>query len=44
MDEECIMKYNRFKYIYPPRPEHKIHPKSLCKFENGDFYFKGEDN
>ena len=27
------MRYNRFKYIYPPRPDNKISPMSLEKFE-----------
>lgn len=28
------MNYNRFKYIYPPRPEMKIHPDSLKVYDN----------
>jgi len=32
------MKYNRFKYIYPPRPEQKIPSSSLEKFENDEIF------
>jgi len=32
------MKYNRFKYIYPPRPEQKIPSASLQKFENDEIF------
>jgi hypothetical protein len=30
------MKYHRYKYIYPPRPERKIPSESLDKFEKED--------
>ncbi len=29
------MEYKNYKYIYPPRPENKISPESLQKFESG---------
>jgi hypothetical protein len=29
--------YTAFKYIYPPRPEIKISPSSISKFENGKY-------
>lgn len=32
------MKYNRYKYIYPPRPEQKIPASSLDKFENQEIF------
>ena len=31
------MRYTDYKYIYPPRPENKISPTSLIKFEDGSF-------
>jgi hypothetical protein len=30
-------KDNSFNYIFPPRPEHKINPNSLGKYDNGEF-------
>jgi len=32
------MKYNRYKYIYPPRPEQKIPSSSLDKFEKENIF------
>jgi len=32
------MKYNRYKYIYPPRPETKIPSSSLDKFEKENIF------
>jgi len=32
------MNYNRFKYIYPPRPENKIPSSSLNKFEKDNIF------
>jgi hypothetical protein len=32
------MKYNRYKYIYPPRPETKIPPSALKNFEEEGKY------
>ena len=32
-----MMPYKDFHYIYPPRPEHKIPPSDLSKFDNGEF-------
>lgn len=32
------MKYNRFKYNYPPRPENKIPHTSLSKFEEKNLF------
>jgi len=31
------MKYDKYKYIYLPRPEKKIAPASLSKFDNGTY-------
>lgn len=31
------MKYNEFKYLYPPRPEVKTPSKSLSKYDNGEY-------
>lgn len=31
------MKYDSFKYLYPPRPEHKIPQAELPKYDNGEF-------
>lgn len=31
------MKYSKYKYIYPPRPEKKISPDSLSVFDNGKY-------
>ena len=32
------MIYDQFKYLYPPRPQFKIPPSDLIKYENGDYY------
>lgn len=32
------MKYNNFKYLYPPRPEYKTTPEDLSKYENEGYY------
>lgn len=31
------MKYLNYNYIFPPRPEHKIDPKFLGNFDNGEY-------
>jgi ATP-dependent DNA ligase len=31
------MKYDKFSYIYPPRPEVKVPPHHLDKFDNGQY-------
>jgi hypothetical protein len=31
------MDFTSYRYIWPPRPEVKISPESLVKFENGDY-------
>ncbi len=31
------MKYDKFKYIYPPRPEHKTSPDKLDTYDNGEY-------
>lgn len=31
------MKYNEYKYLYPPRPEVKIPANDLYKFDNGEY-------
>ena len=32
-----MREYNSFKYIYPPRPEHKLSSDVLPKFDTGEF-------
>jgi ATP-dependent DNA ligase len=32
-----MIPYLNFNYIYPPRPEYKISPYELNKFDNGDY-------
>jgi hypothetical protein len=32
------MNYTTYKYIYPPRPDHKIEPKLLGIYDTGEFY------
>lgn len=29
--------YNSYSYIYPPRPEYKILPNSLDKYDTGEY-------
>lgn len=31
------MNYNSFKYFYPPRPEFKVPPQELRKYDNGEY-------
>jgi len=31
------MKYDKFQYLYPPRPEFKIPPAELDKYDTGDY-------
>ena len=32
------MNYNEFKYLYPPRPQFKIPPEELDKYDNGEYF------
>lgn len=32
-----MMIYNEFKYFYPPRPEFKVPPIELAKYDNGEY-------
>lgn len=32
------MKYDSFKYLFPPRPKHKIKSTSLPQYDNGSYY------
>lgn len=32
------MKYDSFKYLFPPRPKHKIKSTSLPQYDNGQYY------
>lgn len=31
------MLYDKYSYIFPPRPEHPIHPKYIGKYDDGTF-------
>lgn len=31
------MKYNKFRYVYPPRPKNAISPEDLNYYDNGNF-------
>lgn len=32
------MKYDSYRYLYPPRAENKIHPADIGKYDNGEFF------
>jgi hypothetical protein len=32
------MDYNEYRYIFPPRPERKLNPVDIDKYDNGEFY------
>jgi hypothetical protein len=32
------MKYDKFSYIFPPRPETALPPKLISQFDNGEYY------
>jgi len=38
------MKYDKFKYLYPPRPEYKTPNKDLHKYDNGDYVVQPKYN
>jgi ATP-dependent DNA ligase len=32
-----MLKYNKFRYVYPPRPRNAVSPEDLNYYDNGDF-------
>lgn len=32
------MKYENFRYLYPPRPKHKIKPSTIMQYDNGQYF------
>lgn len=38
------MKYEKYRYLYPPRPEHKIPRGDLEKYDNGEYFAQPKYN